>query len=370
MKIIIIKNNLKEALSLIERAVGENQNLPILKNILFDVDQNRITMTATNLEIAITVFVSGKIIEPGKTTIPAATFSSLVANIPTERLNIEQRKTNLEITTDNYEARIQITPTDDYPLIPKIKNTKHHLEIPGDVLRDALAQVVVAAQPSDIRPELSSVLFVYSVDQLTLAATDSFRLSERKIAKQHLKGTIAEPFKILVPLKTATELLRIIRTNAPVKMFLDENQVLFSSEQFECISRLLMGSFPEYENLIPKKFTAEITTSREELLNALKLAGVFSSRVYEVKIRAPQNQKNIEVFSVDQTIGENNYRLPAQITGGIAEICFNWRYLTDGLKTTTGESVFIGLNDENKPALIRSKTSAAGTYVLMPILKV
>src|SRR3989344_1166322 len=305
MKSIVIKGNLYDGLGVVERAVGENQNLPILKNILLEADQNHIHLTATNLEIAITATISGKTIEPGRTTIPAGMFANIVGNIQTERLNLEEQKNILEIKTDNYEAKIQTLPSDDFPLIPKIKNTKIHLTVRGDVLKEALAQTTICAQFSELRPELSSILFSYSVDQLTLAATDSFRLGQKTIPKQYLSGNATEPFSILVPLKTANELLRIIKTDDPINISLDENQILFSTSGFECISRLIDGTFPEYENLVPKKFQTEVMVSREELLAALKLVSVFSTRVQEVKFKIPKEQKNIELFSLDQTIGEN-----------------------------------------------------------------
>src|SRR5580698_2852248 len=121
MKFIAIRSNIKDAVSVIDKAVGENSNLPILRNILIEAQDNSITFTATNLEIAISHRVAGKVIEDGKATTSLSLFSSLIANIQSDRLNFEKKENNLEIATDNYSAVLNGLPADDFPITPKIK---------------------------------------------------------------------------------------------------------------------------------------------------------------------------------------------------------------------------------------------------------
>ena len=127
MKVIVIRSNLKEGITIAERAIGENLNLPILKNILFEAEGSKIKITATNLEIAITTVISGKVIETGKFTVPAGIFSNLINNIQSDRLNVEDKKGRMEIKTDNYEASVQGMTANDFPITPKIKETKELL---------------------------------------------------------------------------------------------------------------------------------------------------------------------------------------------------------------------------------------------------
>ena len=370
MKLIIIKGNLHDALTIVERSSGDQQNLPILKNVLLRAHQNLISLTTTNLETATTSFVSGKIIEDGTITTPISLFLNITSNLQTERLNLESDKNQLRIQTDNYEASLQTLPTEDFPLIPKIKNQQEFVEFSGEVFRNALVQVAPSAQTNEVRPELSSVLFSFTIDQVKLAATDSFRLSEKILSKQHFTTTHTDAFKILIPIKTIQELIRITKTDTPVQVYHDENQVFFKTKHFELISRLVEGSFPDYEYLIPKKNGAEVLVNREEFLHALKLASVFSPRVYEVKIKIPEHKKHLEIFSFDQTLGENKYLLPAKIGGAAKDTSFNWRFLADGLKALSSEQISLGLNDDNKPGIIRAQHDASYFYILMPILKV
>ncbi|KKW48063.1 MAG: polymerase III subunit beta protein [Parcubacteria group bacterium GW2011_GWA1_59_11] len=369
MNLVIIKNNLKEALGVVERATSENANLPILKNVWLGGVGGAIRLVATNLEIAISTTVPGKVIEEGNITVPAAVLRELVSNLPSERVSLEVKGGGLSIQTDNYHATIQGLPTEDFPIVPKIKDGNQYVRMKSGPLKDALTQVVVSAQFSELRPELNSVLWDFKIDEIKIAATDSFRLSEKSIPAGQFETNQTESSRMLIPLRTAQELTRILPEDEEVEIKKDASQVLFRTEQTELISRLVDGNFPDYGAIVPKDFETQVSLSRQELLNALRLAGVFSSRVNEVRIRIPENKKNIEVFSVDQTVGENNYLLPAKIQGKAREISFNWRYLTDGLKAIKTDEVFWGLNEENRPALLKSPKEASYFYVLMPILK-
>lgn len=367
MKFIVIRTNLKDGVSVVEKAGGENLNLPILKNILIETDINKIKLTATDLEIAISYFVNCKVIENGKFTVPASVLSNLINNIPSERLNIEKKGSKLEIKTDNYTASIQGLTAEDFPITPKIKNQNEYIEIKTEVIKEALNQVLITSQFSDIRPELNSVLFSFSINSIKLAATDSFRLSEKVINKDGFNTNHKNSFKILIPLKTAQEINRIIKDGEDLRIYHDENQILFKTEKLEFLSRLIEGNFPDYAQIIPKKFDIEAVINKQEFGNALKLAGVFGSKSGEVKLKIHNNKKVIDVISFDQSLGENNYILPAKIKGEAKEITFNWRYLFDALKALNTEEIFFGINGENEPAELKSLNDESYLYILKPI---
>ena len=369
MKFIALRSNIKEAVSIIEKAVGEGGSLPTLKNILIEAKDGAILFSATNLEIAINHKVMGKIIEEGRVSPPLALFSSLIANIPTDRLNFETKENDLEVATDNYSAVIRGLSPDDFPLTPTIKNQGRYLEIKGVFLREAIQQTIVASQFSDIRPELNTLLFEFSLEKLVLAATDGFRLAEKSIPSNIFTAPQKEPFKLLVPLKTSVEVSRIIGDDEVVRFFWDENQILIKTENTELISRLIEGSFPDYSSIIPHEFDAEIVVNREEFVGAIKLAGVFGQKNSEIKIKIHPNKKAVEISSGDQSLGENTHTLPAKIKGDTEEVFFNWRYLGDAVKGIKTEDVFLGLQNEAKPTLIRSTSDGSYFYILKPILK-
>lgn len=369
MKLIIIRSSLKEALSSLEHASGESQQLPTLKNVLLDADKSALFLTATNLELAVTAKATAKIIETGKTTVPLALLVSVVSNLQSERVNLELRGSTLHIQTDNYEATLQTIPAEDFPIIPKIKNKNDYISCSTDTLTTALSQVLPCAATGDARPELGTILFAFTLDHLKLVATDSYRLGEKTIPKTQLDHTTKTPFRALIPLRAAQELPRALKGGGTVKIYHDENQALFESDQTSLITRLIEGTFPDYEALIPKNTTTDAAMNREEFLSAIKLTGSFSARTAEIRIRVPQNKNHIELLASDQALGENTYLLAAKTHGPEKEIGFNARYLADGLRAVVGESVSLGLTEETKPATVKSPTDGSFFYLVMPILK-
>ena len=369
MKFIALRTNIKDAISIIEKASGENQNLPILKNILIEAKENMILFSATNLEVAITHNVAGKVIEAGKITAPISLLSGLIGNIQSDRLNFEKKGNDVEVATDNYSAVIHGMSPEDFPITPKVKDGSGHIEIKAAFLKEAIQQVTVASQYSDLRPELNSILFNFSLENLRLASTDGFRLAEKTLPANLFTAKKIEPFKILVPLKTGLEITRIFKDDELLQITMDESQILFKTEKTELISRLIEGSFPDYSAIVPHDFTSEIVVDREEFANAVKLSGIFGQKNSEVKINAHQNKKAIEMRSADQALGENVYTLPAKIKGEPGETYFNWRYLADPLKAIKTDDIFMGLQEEANPVLIRSTSDTSYYYVLKPILK-
>ena len=351
-----------------ERISVANSSLPILKNFLIETQDNKIKLSATDLELAVTSFVTGKIINTGELTIPLNIFSAIINNIQTERITLEIINNKLLIKTDNYQAEINGTKKEEFPIIPQITNTQNHLEIKNFILRDALASVINSTAAEN-KPELNGVLFDFQINSLKIVTTDSFRLSEKTINNNQFNTNFNKPFKIIIPSKAVQEVIKELQNNDEEKttIFLDQNQILFKTEKTEIISRLINGEFPEYTQIIPKNYETEVIINKEELINAVKLAGIFAERLSEVKIITKESNKSIEVFSFSQIIGENKYLIPAKINGATMEAVFNWRFVLDGLKNIKSENIFLGLNSSNKPALIRSNEDESWFYVLMPI---
>ncbi len=367
MKLIILKTNLVEALGTVERAIGGNVNLPILKNVLIETDGNRILMRATDLELAVQHVVAGKIIEPGGVTVPFAVLHSIVKNLAAERIALEHHDHKLAVTTENYEAQVQGQEVKEFPIIPPVHNQEQFIKIAVKGLRDGIESVIAAAQYSSIRPEISGVYLECNGGGVTLVATDSFRLAEYVVGEGHVHSTFNQ-VSVIIPLKTAEELLRILmRRSGDVTIFIDSNQIFFTTESDHITSRLIDGTFPEYKAIIPKVTETEVTVDRQELVGAVKLISAFSGRANDVTLSVGDSKKILELRSSDAAIGENRYRIPAKLHGEAFSISFNWRYLLDGLKAYHGSEVTIGVTVPNRPVVVKAAGEASLTYVLMPI---
>lgn len=366
MKLVVLKNNFLEALMLVERAVGISANLPILKSVLVKATENKITVTATDLELAIQATVSGKIVEEGECVIPYPLLSSIVKNVTSERISMDEEGKKIKIQADNYEATLQGQATKDFPIIPSIHDAAHSLKIGEGAFADALRAASVAVQLSDIRPEISGVFLRYEQNELVLAGTDSFRLVEKKIPASQVTSSF-DSVSVIVPLKTVDELLRALgKKDEAVEIFIDPNQILFRFSQGHIVSRLIDGNFPEYQGVIPKETESEFSADRDECAGAVRLTAAFSGRTQGISLKSGEGKKHLEFHSADSTLGENLYKVPVKMKGGKFESVFNWRYLLDGLKICPPGEVMIGASP-GRPAVIRSPKDASFVYVLMPI---
>ncbi len=370
MNVIVLKNNLKEGLSVISGARKESGNLPILRNFLLESNGGKLTLASTDLEIAITYSVSAKIIQEGSITLPYGVFSQIVNNLTSERVSIESKNNTLLITADNYKAKIATAPKEDFPIIPEIKNKKNNsCDFEIGFLTDSLSSVVTACQISDIRPELSGVYWSFKDNEVKLAATDSFRLSEKTIPSKKFESSFNKEFSCIIPLKTIQEVIRIFssKNGDKVKIIFDTNQVSFESEHANLVSRLIEGKFPDYEPVIPKNFETEVILEKNDVTGALKLASSLSNRLNEVKFITDENKKNVNIFSSSQEFGESEYLIPAKIKGQNTKVTFNWKFVLDGLKNIKNNSIFFGFNGEEKASLIKSPDDASFLYIIMPI---
>lgn len=366
MKLILLKTNLVEGLGIVERAVNESSNLPILKNTLVRAGGGKITLITTNLELAVEYSMPGKVLEEGEVAVPFSLFNSIIKNLAAERVSIEEKNGKVTITTDNYEATLQGQDPKEFPIIPSVHNEAQSLIFNTESFRGALASVIVAAQYSDIRPEISGVYIGHSGGETVFAATDGFRLAERKIEPGNVKTESAE-VSVILPLKTATELLKMFRGQHEITVFIEPNQILLSAPNEKIISRLIDGSFPDYRAVVPKDTPHEAVIERQEFINAVRLASSFSGRANDITLKAGDNKKFLEVYATDSALGESSYKVPTKLTGEKFSVVFNWRYLLDGLKIFSSADVVLGIHSSERPALLRSQKESHLIYVVMPI---
>lgn len=368
MKLTVLKDNLKEAISAVERVVSDQSQLPILKNILIVADQNKIKIVGTNLEIGITRYALGKIHEDGGITVPFHTFASIVHNCDSERMQLETEGTTLHVKTDNYHAKLQGIARDEFPIIPAIERTKESLQIASGILKNAITEIITAAQISEIRPEISGILFDAQQSQIKIVATDSFRLGEKTIHHTQFSTSFTQGIRIIIPLKTVQEIVRIFPDDKELSLFVDPHQLLVKTNDIELISRLIDGQYPDYEQIVPKSLETQVILPKDHFVNAVKLVSTFSGKVNDIKVRLHETGSALEIYSAHQQLGENAYLVPAKVKGEFPkEVTFNWRYLQDGLKPIASKEFLLGLNGDTKPALLKSQEETTYFYIVMPI---
>lgn len=361
MKFSCIKDNLGKAIAAAERFTGKNITLPVLGNVLLEAEGNTLLVTATNLEYAIQISVGGKGEKTGKATVPAKILNSLLQSVKDEKVELEEKQSNLNIRTDTVSARINGMNAEEFPLLPKIKKN-HVFRSDPTALQQGLERVLPAVSTSEFKPELTGVYFQIEARTMRLVATDTFRLAEKTIS---LEERAEQPFSFILPQRVALELARVLVDKNGIVITVGDNQVLFETDGVKIISRLIEGSFPEYGGIIPKQFEASSFLKKEEIASAIRSSSIFSSRIQEVVLNF--REKLLEISSNNTEIGEQRISLPASTTGNEIKISFNHRYLLDGVMSLDEDELFIGVNNENAPSLLRGKSDNSFLYVLMPI---
>ncbi len=378
MQVICLQENLKQALNIAERIIGQNLTLPILNNLLLSVENNKLKVSSTNLEIGINCWVTGKIQEKGSITVPARLINDFVNNLPNKKIEMKVKDKRLELKCEKFKAVLNGLSADDFPIIPKLKDSPL-LKIKGNILRNGFSQVVEMASLSESRPEISGVYVKFEKNLIKLAATDSFRLAEKNLEinnnnsrSKELKGQA-----VIIPQRTIQEIIRILgekdspRQSADeaqeIEIVLSGNQILFDLGYAQVISRLIEGQYPDYQQIIPDSLQTQAVVSREELIKNIKVASLFSGKINDIQVLVNPKKSSLEILSKDVDIGENKSKVEAKIEGKQIEVVFNHRYVLDGLNNIFSDKITLGFNDSAKPVVIRPVGDMTYTYVVMPI---
>ncbi len=362
MNISCKTENLKKGLTLVSHIVGKNQNLPILNNVLLVCDEGMLTLATTNLEVGIQTQVRGKVSASGSITIPAKLLNDYVSNISAETVTLTAQDMKLTIAATGSKTTIKGIDAAEFPLLPNIEAVQS-FELTIPVLRQALKQTVFAASRDTARPELSNVLAQVRDNAVTLAATDSYRLAEKKISIQS-----SAVFDILIPQNTLIEVQRVFdqSEDANVLVEVNDNQIKFSNKQTFLISRISEGQFPDYQQIIPENNTTTAIVAVSALSQAVRATSIFCRQgIDDIKFIFGDNTLRIEALN-DQ-VGESAVDVQIEVAGDESQIVFNYHYVLDVLSVIQDSEVIIGVSDSSLPGIVRPKQSDDYQYVIMPI---
>lgn len=363
MRIQITQLNLHKALTILSRVASTKSPLPILSNILLTTKKGALELSATNLEVAITHTTRGKIDEEGSVAVPARLFSDFISQLPkTETIELIFEKNKLFITAGSFSSHIQGASTEDFPSLPTI-STKETLTVNTKSLQSALTRTVLAASHDETRPVLGGVLFHTIHNEITVAATDGYRLAESQIGAQ------ADIQKSIIPTATLQDVQKILQDTSEetVVMQFEEGQFGLVCEDTILVSRLIEGQYPEYTQLIPETSEISATIARDELLTAAKLAGLFARESGgSITLKASEADKKLVVSSVASQVGDNTSSISGEISGS-GEVVLNVRYLTDALNCFDAAEVTFRFSGAISPCVLTSSEQPGYQHIVMPL---
>ncbi len=359
-------------MALVSGIASKNANLPILGNILIKAEEQKVEVIATNLELAVIVTLRSKVEQSGSFTVPARTLADFVNLLSEEKIELELKESELEVVCGKSTTKIKGTSAEEFPVIPSSENG-HGFLIAKTDLRAGLGQVLPAMARNDIRPELSGVFFGFNTNGQTgliMAATDSYRLAEKKLKVIQGQGE----FKVIVPGRTAGEIGRILSLveeeagEANARVLLTENQLVLRYGNVQMISRLVEGQYPDYTQIIPKDFKTTAEFSTDKMVKEIKAASLFTTTgVNAVSMDLNVSQGTIGVSSTSTQTGEYASEIPAELQGEENSILLNHRYVLDGLNNLTGEVSTLRVVSGDNPCLFQSQGDDSYLYIVMPI---
>ena len=363
MEIIIPHPQLIKALELITKISTKHVTLPVLQCVLITVAEGKIILKATNLELSIEVVLPGTVVEEGTIAVPATTFLQSVQYITQSDVTLRVEDTTLLIESTSTNTSIKSIPADEFPNI-------HHLEGKQVVLNRSLFALGIkttafAASQSSIKPELGSVFIQQKKEHsLTFVSTDSFRLMEKTVPQ---KGVILD-HSFLVPQKNAIELARICDLlQSDPELVVTENQcsLAFIEEGVYITSRLVAGSFPDYEQIIPKEYVTKATLLKNDLQNAFRKTSVFLNKFMQVSLTL--TDKNVTVSSQNSEVGHITDTVQAVISGEELSLNFNQQYVIEPLSHIVDDSIVLNFAGIGRPLVITGATDISLRYLVMPM---
>jgi DNA polymerase-3 subunit beta len=348
MKVEVLQETLNRGLSIVHPAIQSRNVLQVLGNVLLATDEGRIRLSATDLELGITCWIGAKIEEEGSTTVPFKTFAELIGTLP-------DSKVNLSLNTDTLLLNIRSgSSTNDVDF------------------RDMVGQVAFAASSDEARPVLMGVLLKVDGDTVTMAAADGFRLSVRTAT---LSTPVTSPISVIIPSKALQNLARIAsNTEDPIQMVLPKGrgQVVFRVKDVELTSQLIDGTFPDYQQIIPRSFKSRTLLPTASLLKACKQAEIFAREGtnvvrLDIRTKGELTPAEVEISAQSEGTGKNETIVEATVDGGPQLIAFNVKYLREVLEVVKTPNVAIETSAQNAPGVIKPVGDDDFLHVIMPM---
>lgn len=373
MKLSCLQENLNRSLNIVGRAAAARTTLPITNNVLLTTDQGRLKLVATNLELAVSCWLGAKVEEEGSITVPAKLITEFVGSLPNDKIDMALTPSGktLNLKCARFEARVSGVDAKEFPPIPQIKDGIV-TTVEMSALKQAISQVVFAAAASDTRPVLTGVNAEFEGKTLTLAAADGFRLAVHKLP---LAKAVEQKYVVIIPARTMAEVSRLAgdqEETVEIKVNSQKSQIMFSFKDAEVVSQLVMGSFPQYSQLIPQSSDTHSIVDVNQFLRATKTASIFArdgSGIVRLIVTPGDDiiPGKLSISAHAEEVGEDTGEIDAVVQGNEAKIAFNGKYLTDLLSILKEQQLALEVTTPSSPGVFKPVGSDNYIHVIMPM---
>jgi DNA polymerase-3 subunit beta len=373
MKVSCLQENLARGLGIVSRAVSTRSTLPVLGNVLIATDEGRLKLSATNLEIVITCWIGAKIEAEGAITVPARTLNDLVNALPSGpvELNLETKTQTLHLASGRTEANVKGIDAQEFPLVPEAGENNRRA-IKTELFKEMIGQVAFAAAKDDARPTLTGVLTRIDNDEMMMAATDGFRLSVKRV---ELPGSLDEPFEVVIPARALNELARIVDDGTEtiyISLPSGRNQVIFDMDNIVLVTQLIDGTFPDFQPIIPERFSTRTVLNSGEFAQACRMAEIFAREAnHTARVHVePGNELMPGYAMVEATsteTGNNVAQIDAEVEGEVVDIAFNVRFMNQVLSVIDSAQIALETTKSTEPGVLKPVGKDDFIHIIMPM---
>jgi DNA polymerase III subunit beta len=366
MKFTIAKEQILNGLQAVQNIVGSRTTLPILSNVLLRCEEDRLELTATDLDVTIRSSVQASVQRPGAITIPVKKLFGIARELGVGEIDIEVDDKNIcTISAGGSYYRMNGLSADDFPPLPTFSDSRR-IRIPQEKLKSMLRRTAFAVSTDETRYVLNGIFLSFKEQRVTMVATDGRRLA---LTDEEIETSDESQMEFIVPTKAITELNRMLQAKGDVEIKVSENQASFylTTDQPASaliITKLVEGNYPNYKQVIPAEAGERIPIAREELLQALRRAEIMTSeKSNSVKLAFTRN--NLAITANTPEVGEARESLAINYKGEDRAIAFNPGFMMDPLKALDVDEIFFEITDELSPGVI--KINGHFLYVIMPM---
>jgi DNA polymerase-3 subunit beta len=364
MKISVPRDSLSAALQLVGRAVSSRGTLPSLGGILLTTADGKLTLRATDMELALTRALEVAVTADGTTLLPGRLLTDVVRSLPPGDVSLELRseQRDVELSAGSARFHLRTLPAEDFPRLPDLEGEA--VQLPATPLAETIDLVARAASRDEVRPILTGVLVQAEGERLTMVATDSYRLSVKHAT---LEAPVSQTLEANVPARALRELARIISSESveEVEIAMPRNQAIFRAGGVTLSSRLIEGQFPSWRQLIPESFEHEVRLPRGEFLEITRRISQLAQRNAPLRLAFSEGELTVAAETPD--IGDASEAMPAPYSGEPLEIAFNPQFLVEGVESVGSDELAVQLSSPLRPGLLRPVDGDDFSYLVMPI---
>jgi DNA polymerase-3 subunit beta len=365
LKLTTKREELVNKLSTVSRAVSTRAATQALSGVLLTANEGSVTLTATDLDLGLKTTLEAEVASEGSVLLPGRLLAEVARSLGDATVEIETREAerDVEIRSGSSSFHLRVLPVEDFPKLPEAEDGAG-LKIPTPALAASIDLVARAASRDDMRPVLTGVFVTASGREMTMVATDSYRLA---VKRTELETELGGEIEANIPARALRELGRILSSEGvdEVDVALQPNQAIFKAGAILLTTRLIEGQFPNFRQLLPESYEHDVRLPRSEFLDVARRVSQLAQRNAPLRLAFSAGELTVSAETPD--VGDAEEKMPAAFEGEDLEIGFNPEFLKEGIESVSGEEVLLRLISPLRPGLLQPVEADDFRYLVMPI---